>query len=53
MPIRLFHVFGRVGHSYTNPGIDAYGFPSFAYDARSARRSWQMTLALLREQLGH
>ena len=47
------HVFGRVGHSYTNPGIDAYGFPGFAYDARAARRSWQMALALLSEQLGH
>jgi len=46
------HVFGRVGHSYTNPGVDAYGLPGFAYDARAARRSWQMTLALLSEQLG-
>ena len=45
------HVFGRVGHSYTNPGVDAYGFPGFAYDAQAARRSWQMALAFLSEQL--
>ena len=25
------HLFGGVGHSYTNRDIDAYGFPGFAY----------------------
>jgi dienelactone hydrolase len=46
------HVFGGVGHSYTNPGIDAYGLLGVAYDVRAARRSWQMALELLSEQLG-
>jgi dienelactone hydrolase len=45
------HVFGGVGHSYTNPAIDAYGLPGFRYDERANRRSWQMALALLAEQL--
>ena len=32
------HVFGGVGHSYTNPAIDSYGIPGFAYNERAARR---------------
>lgn len=46
------HVFGGVGHSYTNPAIDSFGLPGFAYNARADRRSWEMMLALLREELG-
>jgi len=33
-------VFGRTGHSFTNPEIDAYGLPGFSYQADSDRRSW-------------
>ena len=47
------HVFGGVGHSYTNPAVDAYRFPGFGYNARADRRSWQMALVLLDEQLEH
>jgi dienelactone hydrolase len=46
------HLFGGVGHSYTNPAIDAYGFPGFAYDARADERAWQMARKLLDEELG-
>jgi dienelactone hydrolase len=45
------HVFGGVGHSYTNPAIDAFGLPGFRYDAAADRRSWAMALALLEERL--
>lgn len=45
------HVFGGVGHSYTNPAIDSYGIPGFAYNERAARRAWAMALDLLREEL--
>lgn len=43
------HVFGGVGHTYTNPAIDALGIPGFAYDAKAERRAWRMALALLDE----
>jgi dienelactone hydrolase len=43
------HLFGGVGHSFTNPGIDEYGFPGFAYDAAADRRSWDMMKSLLAE----
>jgi dienelactone hydrolase len=45
------HLFGGVGHSYTNPAIDAFGLPGFRYDPPADRRSWRMALALLDEQL--
>ena len=41
------HVFGGVGHSYTNPRIDELGYPGFAYSPAADERSWQMMLALL------
>ncbi len=44
-------VYGRVGHSFTNPAIDARGFPGFAYDERADRRSWQSMLDLFHERL--
>jgi dienelactone hydrolase len=48
------HVFGGVGHSFTNPAVDALGMalgmPGFAYDKAADRRSWAMMLALLREE---
>jgi dienelactone hydrolase len=43
------HVFGGVGHSYTNREIDALGYPGFAYDERADRRAWSLMLALFDE----
>lgn len=43
------HVFGGVGHSYTNREIDALGYPGFAYDERANRRAWSLMLALFDE----
>jgi dienelactone hydrolase len=43
------HVFGGVGHSFTNRAIDALGYPGFAYNERADRRAWQMMLTLLEE----
>jgi len=42
---------GGVGHSFTNPAIDAFGFPGFAYDAAADRRSWRAMRELLDEVL--
>ncbi|MGZ4722811.1 MAG: dienelactone hydrolase family protein [Ilumatobacteraceae bacterium] len=44
-------VYGGVGHSFTNPAIDARGFPGFAYNEQADRRSWRSMLDLLRERL--
>jgi dienelactone hydrolase len=44
------HVFGGVGHTYTNPAIDALGRPGFAYNKLADHRSWAMMLALLDEE---
>jgi dienelactone hydrolase len=46
------HLHGGAGHSFTNPEIDAFGFPGFAYHAAADRRSWQAMRALLDEALG-
>jgi dienelactone hydrolase len=43
------HVFGGVGHTYTNPAIDALGIPGFGYDAKAERRAWIIAMALLDE----
>lgn len=45
------HLYGGVGHSFTNPEIDAWGFPSFGYDARADERAWEALLALFAETL--
>jgi len=42
---------GGVGHSFTNPGIDAFGYPGFAFDARADRRAWHAMLELFDEHL--
>lgn len=47
------HVFGSVGHSYTNPGVDSFRIPGFGYNERADRRSWRMALDFLGENLGH
>jgi dienelactone hydrolase len=43
------HLYGGIGHSFTNPDVDALGFPGFRYDARASRRAWLAMLALLDE----
>ena len=43
------HVFGGVGHSYTNQDIDAVGYPGFGYNVQADRRAWSLMLALLDE----
>jgi dienelactone hydrolase len=43
------HVFGGVGHSFTNPDIDALGFPGFSYNERAHNRAWNIMLALFDE----
>ena len=45
------HLYGGVGHSFTNPDIDALGLPGFAYDKSADRRSWRAMLALFEETL--
>jgi dienelactone hydrolase len=47
------HVFGGVGHTYTNPRIDALGIAGFAYDAKAERRAWAAAFALLAEVFEH
>jgi dienelactone hydrolase len=42
-------VYGNTVHSFTNPEIDAYGLPGFAYQANSDRRSWAVMRDLFAE----
>jgi dienelactone hydrolase len=46
------HLYGGVGHGFTNAGIDAFAYPGFRYDARAERRAWASMMALLDEALG-
>lgn len=50
------HLFGGVGHSFTEPRADdyaqKYGMAGFGYDAAADRRGWRMALDLLDEVLG-
>jgi dienelactone hydrolase len=43
------HLYGGVGHSFTNPDIDALALPGFAYHAVADARSWQAMLILFGE----
>jgi dienelactone hydrolase len=43
------HVFGGVGHSYTNREVDVLGYPGFAYNEQADRRAWNLMLALFDE----
>ena len=45
------HLYGGVGHSFTNPDIDALGIAGFAYDEMADRRSWGAMLNLFGEVL--
>jgi len=35
------HLYGGVGHSFTNRYIDAWNIPGFAYHAAADRRPWR------------
>jgi dienelactone hydrolase len=43
------HLYGGVGHSFTNREIDAWNLPGFFYDEKADRRSWAALLQLLGE----
>ena len=43
------HLFGGVGHAYTNPDADRLNRPGYGYNSAADRRSWTMMLALLEE----
>lgn len=45
------HLYGGVGHSFTNRDIDALNLPGFAYDEAADRRSWAAMLNLFEEVL--
>ena len=42
-------ILGGVGHSYTNPEINALGLKGFAYDRQADRRAWRAMLNLFDE----
>ena len=42
-------LYGGVGHSFTNPNVDALGRDGFRYDAVADRRSWAAMLDLFGE----
>jgi dienelactone hydrolase len=44
-------VYGRTGHSFTNPEADGWGLPGFTYQPDSDRRSWSAMRDLLGETL--
>jgi dienelactone hydrolase len=46
------HLYGGVGHSFTNPEIDSWGFAGFAYDEAADRRSWAAMRQLFDEAFG-
>jgi len=43
------HLYGGIGHSFTNREIDAWNLPGFFYDEKADRRSWAALLQLLGE----
>jgi len=43
---------GGVGHSFTNPEIDARNLPGFKYDAKADKRAWRLMRDLFDETLG-
>jgi dienelactone hydrolase len=44
-------LYGGVGHSFTNPGIDSWGFEGFRFDARADARSWAAMRRLFAETI--
>ena len=45
------HLYGGVGHSFTNPDIDAWSLPGFSHHPVADARSWQAMLSLFDETL--
>jgi dienelactone hydrolase len=43
------HLYGGVGHSFTNPEIDAWNLPGFRHDENADRRSWAALLQTFSE----
>lgn len=43
------HLFGGVGHAFTNPDTDRLNLPGYGYDPAADERSWTMMLALFDE----
>ena len=46
------HLFGGVGHAYTNPDSDRLDLPGYGYNPSADKRSWMMMLALFEEVFG-
>jgi dienelactone hydrolase len=46
------HLFGGIGHAFTDPRIDSLGIPGFTYSEAASRRSWNRMLDLLQETFG-
>jgi dienelactone hydrolase len=42
---------GGIGHSFTNPDVDALNIPGMAYDSRADARSWDSMIRLFDEVL--
>jgi dienelactone hydrolase len=45
-------LYGGIGHSFTNPDVDALKMPAMAYDSRADARSWDSMIRLFDEVLG-
>ena len=45
------HLYGGVGHSFTNPEIDAWDLPGFRHDVRAETRGWAAMRRLFDERL--
>lgn len=43
------HLYGEVGHSYTNPAASKANMPGIGYDERYDKRSWQAMVNLFEE----
>ncbi|AOJ73147.1 MULTISPECIES: dienelactone hydrolase family protein [Burkholderia] len=46
------HLFGGVGHAYTNPDADRLNKPGYGFNPSADERSWRMMLALFDEVFG-
>lgn len=46
------NLYGGVGHSFTNPEVNAMNLPGFGYDAQADARSWRAMLDLFAETIG-
>lgn len=46
------NLYGRVGHSFTNPDVDAMRMPGFAYDKATDARAWTAMRDLFDEVFG-